>query len=237
MEREREQLIQELNAYAHTVAHDLKNPIQILMGYSEVLLEGLQEIPEDQVRHFLSIINSTSHKMRSIIDELLLLAGVRNLTEVKIAPIDMAVVTQGALDRLQKAISDADAVLTLPDRWPVAYGYAPWIEEVWSNYISNAIKYGGEPPHIELGATLLEGDMVQFWVRDYGPGIAAENLHYLFDQFTRLDGTRAEGHGLGLSIVKRIMDKLNGDVGVESIPGTGSVFSFLLPQHPVAEES
>ena len=119
----------------------------------------------------------------------------------------------------------------MPDHfdWPIASGYAPWIEEVWVNYVSNAIKYGGRPPHIELGATRQANDTIRFWVRDNGGGLTLEEQSRLFTAFTRLHQARAKGHGLGLSIVKRIIEKLGGTVGVESEIGAGSTFYFILP--------
>jgi two-component system sensor histidine kinase/response regulator len=119
-------------------------------------------------------------------------------------------------------------------------GHGPWIEEVWANYISNALKYGGSPPRIELGAdppppsppsggTEGEARMVRFWVRDNGPGLTPEEQARLFTPFTRLEQVRAKGHGLGLSIVRRIVEKLGGQVGVESEVGQSSTFSFTLP--------
>jgi signal transduction histidine kinase len=115
---------------------------------------------------------------------------------------------------------------------------------VWANYISNALKYGGTPPRIELGYTLLDprnakpdpassiqlpASSIQFWVQDNGPGLTEVQQGRLFTQFTRLHQVRAEGHGLGLSIVQRIVTKLGGDVGVESEVGQGSRFWFTLP--------
>ena len=84
---------------------------------------------------------------------------------------------------------------------------------------------------MELGAT-LEGDVARFWVRDNGPGIAKEKQTRLFNTFERLDQVRARGHGLGLSIVQRIVHKLGGSVGVWSEEGEGSIFSFTLPLAP-----
>ncbi len=111
----------------------------------------------------------------------------------------------------------------------MALGYGPWVEEVWANYLSNAIQYGGRPPRVELGATEQADGMVRFWVRDNGPGLTPEEQARLFTPFTRLDQVRAKGHGLGLSIVRRIVEKLGGQVGVESEVGRGSVFTFTLP--------
>jgi len=71
-----------------------------------------------------------------------------------------------------------------PDTWPVALGYGPWVEEVWVNYLSNAIKYGGQPPRVELGATVQVDGMVCFWVRDNGRGLTPEEQARLFTPFT-----------------------------------------------------
>jgi len=102
---------------------------------------------------------------------------------------------------------------------------------VWVNYITNAMKYGGVPPLIELGADTPIDGRVRFWVRDNGAGISLEDQEKLFTAFTRLDDARAEGYGLGLSIVKRIIEKLGGAVSVESsgISGEGCTFGFTLP--------
>jgi signal transduction histidine kinase len=102
---------------------------------------------------------------------------------------------------------------------------------VWANYISNALKYGGKPPHIQLGADRQPDSMVRFWVRDNGAGLTLEEQERLFVPFQQLNKIHAEGHGLGLSIVRRIVERLGGKVNVESegIPGQGSVFSFTLP--------
>jgi two-component system sensor histidine kinase/response regulator len=107
-------------------------------------------------------------------------------------------------------------------------GHGPWVEEVWVNYLSNAIKYGGRPPRVELNAAIQSDGMVCFWVRDNGPGIALDEQIRLFEPFTRLDHIRAGGHGLGLSVVRHIVEKLGGQVGVSSAPGQGSMFSFTL---------
>jgi signal transduction histidine kinase len=108
-------------------------------------------------------------------------------------------------------------------------GYAAWIEEVWANYLSNAIKYGGDPPMITLGSDLPTPGCARFWVRDNGPGLSPNQQSLLFMPFTRLHTGRAEGHGLGLSIVRRIIERLGGSAGVESIPGHGATFFFTLP--------
>ncbi len=113
----------------------------------------------------------------------------------------------------------------------MALGHAPWLEAVWVNYISNALKYGGTPPRLTLGAS-REGDgLVCFWVQDNGDGIQPDEQQKLFTPFTRLAQYKVQGNGLGLSIVSRVIEKLGGDVGVESTgrAGDGSRFYFTLP--------
>ena len=107
--------------------------------------------------------------------------------------------------------------------------------EVWVNYISNALKYGGTPPHVELGATVRrENGQVRFWVRDDGPGIEPDEIAKLFTPFQRLGEIPVQGYGLGLSIVRRIVERLDGQVGTESEIGRGSTFWFTLPALPAA---
>jgi signal transduction histidine kinase len=177
----------------------------------------------------LRVIARFGHKLNNIIDELLLLAGVRK-TRVEARPLNMANIVAEAQQRLSDMIQEYRATIVLPDAWPVALGHAPWIEEVWVNYLSNALKYGDRPPHLELGATVQEDGMVRFWVHDNGPGLTAEERGRMFIPFTRLNQARATGYGLGLSIVQRIVEKLGGQVGVTSdgVTGRGSVFYFTL---------
>jgi GAF domain-containing protein len=227
---EREQLIEELDAFAHTVAHDLKNPLGLVIGYAEMLRsDEFDEITEEQLRFTLGMITQGAEKMNDIIQALLLLAGVRKAESVKVRRLDMGAIVDEVLHRLLHLSDRYDAEIILPETWPVALGYAPWIEEVWANYVGNALKYGGQPPHIELGATAQDDGYVRFWVHDNGRGLTAEEQAQVFTPFTRLSEVEVEGHGLGLSIVQRIVEKLGGQVAVDSTPGQGSVFSFTLP--------
>lgn len=218
---------EELDAFAHTVAHDLKNPLTNIIGFAEALDKYYSRMSVEEMRSHLHRIAQNGRKMDRIIDELLLLAGVRKM-EVKVEPLDMASIIGEAIQHLADMIKEYHAEIRLPDTWPAALGYAPWVEEVWVNYLSNAIKYGGRPPRIEIGATVQPDAMVRFWVRDNGPGLPPEAQARLFTPFTRLNETRAEGHGLGLSIVRRIVARLGGQVGVQSELGQGSTFTFTL---------
>jgi signal transduction histidine kinase len=230
---------EELDAFAHTVAHDLKNPLYMLIGFSDLLSDAHIAMTDRERQECYRGIARVAYKMDSIVKELLLLAQVRQV-DVETKPLNMAGILAEVQQRLASMIAEYRAEVVAPTAWPTAMGHASWIEEVWVNYLSNALKYGGRPPRIELGAAPLadsppfagegkSGSMVRFWVRDNGAGIASEDQARLFVPFTRLSPARVGGHGLGLSIVRRIVEKLGGQVGVESQLGHGSVFSFTLP--------
>ncbi len=224
----------ELEAFDHTVAHDLQNPLALVVGFADLLQTQWNEITEEERDRALELLVLNARRMSNIIQELLMLSSVRK-RDVETHPLAMAEIVQNALDRLRFLIQEYKAQILLPEQWPVARGYGPWIEEVWENYISNALKYGGSPPAIELGSTVLSDGRIQFWIRDNGQGISPEKQQMLFTPFTQLNEVRVTGHGLGLSIVCRIMEKLGGEIAVESQPGEGSTFSFTLPAYDPAE--
>lgn len=219
---------EELDAFAHTVAHDLKHPLCMLISYVEFLQEHGATVSDEERDYYLERMAQTGRRMSNIIDELLLLAGVRK-KKVRVRSLDMASVVAKALERLDYMIAEHQAEIAMPPTWPAVLGYGPWVEEVWVNYLSNAIQYGGRPPRVELGAATQADGQVRFWARDNGPGLTPEEQSRLFTPLRRLDQIRARGHGLGLSIVRRIVEQLGGQVGVESAFGRGSVFHFTLP--------
>lgn len=225
----REQLIDDLNAFAHMVAHDLKNPLQNLNLSAYYLSKKLKDA-DPQIKEAIEAVQHTGKKMNRIVEELLVLASVRQ-QEVIPEVLDMGRIVEEARSRISSMIVEYNARISVPTKWPKALGYAPWIEEVWDNYLSNAIKYGGRPPILELGADRIDGGFICFWVKDNGDGIPEQEQEWLFGAFSSVSTVKRMGHGLGLSIVKRIVEKLGGEVTVESSgePGQGSIFSFSLP--------
>jgi len=219
---------EELQAFAHSVAHDLKNPINVITNYMEMLQEDLAlTIPSESLM-MLQNTHQAATNIVNIIDALLLLASVRQ-QDVKLEALDMSEIVAHVQFRLNKMINDYQGEIIIPSKWPSVLGYTPWITQVWTNYISNALKYGGRPPHLELGATTLNNEQIQFWIRDNGPGLTLEQQKQLFIPFNRMSQTRIKGYGLGLSIVQRIVTKCGGQVGVESQIKQGSLFYFTLP--------
>ncbi len=234
---EKKELLDELDAFAHTVAHDLKNPLATLNGRIDLAGLMLGKVDETTMRHHLAEASTAARRLNEIIEELLILAGVRRQAIVPVA-IDMAGLASEAVDRLESLLRQNSAVVRLPDVWPTAFGYGPWIIEVWANFISNAAKYGGTNPLITLGGKVnADGRTARFWVQDTGRGLDPAAQAKMFVPFTRISAVRAKGHGLGLSIVRRIIEKLGGMVGVESTPGAGACFWFELPCEPPAAGS
>lgn len=225
---ELEERNQELDAFAQTVAHELKNPVGLVMGFAEIIAKEAH-LPDD-LRRLLEVIAKSGRKMRSIINELLLLAGMRKV-EVERTSLDMGAIVSEAQGQLSQMLAEHQVEISFPEAWPVALGHAPWIEEVWVNYLSNGIKYGGKPPRLRLGVS-TEDEMIRFWVQDNGAGLTPIEQTRLFTEFTQLSQVQIKGHGLGLSIVRRIVEKLGGEVGVESrgISGEGCTFFFTLPK-------
>ncbi len=219
----------ELDAFAHTVAHDVKSPISIIATYADIMRSGYVSMSEEKQQAITETLSRKSQKAIRIVEELLLLASVRKQEEIDTAPLAMAEIVSEALSRLAGEIEQRGAEIEMPDDWPVAEGYGPWVEEVWVNYLSNGLKYGGDPPRLTLGGQAQADGRARFWVRDNGAGLSEGEQAKLFETFERLGQMRIQGHGLGLSIVRRIVDKLGGEVGVESEVGVGSTFYFTLP--------
>lgn len=218
---------EELDAFAHTVAHDLKGSLTGIIGHSELLCQPEVTLAAQDIQESLQHISNSGHKMARIIDELLLLARLSK-EEVETTSLETSSIVQEAILRLEHSCEERRAEILISGDFPPALGHAPWVEEVWYNYISNALQHGGTPPQIKIGGELKANGMAEFWVQDNGPGLTAEDRDGLFTPHART-GNKPGSHGLGLSIVKRIVEKLDGEVGVQSDPGAGCRFCFSLP--------
>ncbi len=219
----------ELDAFAQTIAHELKTPLGVIVGYSHLLDKAEIYENNERVQQVGKEITKTSLKMNTIVQEMLLMAKLREIDEIKIERLDMNKIVAESLENLSSLIFEKQAEITTPEIWFPVNGYAPWIEKVWDNYLSNAIKYGGEKPKIEVGTEKEENGKVRFWVKDYGRGMTPRQQERAFRQFTRFNPAEIQGHGLGLSITHRIVEKLGGEVGVKSKVKAGSTFYFTLP--------
>ena len=231
-EQERERLLVTLNAYARTVAHDLKNPIGVIGGYLDLALEEQSSLPNDgQVLRYLERARHSTDTMTNIVQSLLLLATLRQSEHITLHAIDMNALVQHVITRLEFTAQQRQACFIVAENLSQALGYAHWIEEIWLNFLSNAIKYGGTPPIIIIGmqADTREG-YIRYTIHDNGIGISLQDQARLFKDFSRLENHQSvEGHGLGLAIVRQMVERMGGEVMVESAIGQGTTFSFTLP--------
>ncbi|MBK8985574.1 MAG: GAF domain-containing protein [Chloroflexi bacterium] len=217
----------ELDAYARTIAHDLKSPLGLINGYAELVAE--YDLPPMGQAH-LDIIRVTIGRMEEMIEQLLLLAQLRDVTQTAVS-VPVLPLIYAAIARFTDQIEAHKIVIQVDKNLPPLSGHAPWLEEIFANLIGNAIKYIGSDnsePFIHIRA-VAEGSMVRYTISDNGLGISLADQDKLFDMFTRFHRQEASGTGLGLPIVQRIVRKLGGDVGVDSQPGGGSTFWFTLP--------
>jgi signal transduction histidine kinase len=217
---------EELEAYGRTIAHSLKTPLASAKRFLEILHKFKADNLSAEQRHLLAQALAATEMAGQVVESLLLLAMVSQ-QEVPLRPIDMGSVTNQALRQLGELQARTGASVRLPQSWPRVMGYAPWVGEVWMNLLSNAFKYAGSPPTVEVEA-VPEGAHVRFCVRDNGQPLSKEDSARVFVPFTRLQQERAEGHGLGLTTVRRIVTRLGGTVSVRPGVHGGNEFSFTL---------
>ncbi|RKZ55719.1 MAG: hybrid sensor histidine kinase/response regulator [Candidatus Parabeggiatoa sp. nov. 3] len=224
-----------LETFVHTVANDLKQPLDSLLTLCSSL-EQNSSTTMPLLLHAESI--QTLQKMRTmgeqagnVMNSMLFLGELFQDKPAKFALFDTdEIVTTVIEKRLASMIQQYQAKIKLAEIWPSVPGVRLWLEEIWINYISNALKYGGKPPHLELGAAPFPPDFVRFWVRDNGEGITSVEQERLFKPFD-LQQLQVKEDGLGLSMVQHLVEKLGGSVGVESTKGKGSLFYFILPAY------
>ena len=223
-----------LDAFSRSVAHDLKTPLHWIKGYAELLYQNRTTIsPADSAEYAEEIYRGT-YKMEQIIDDLLLLAQIHRPEQLQLIDnIAMGDIVSLVLERLSPQLEEKSAEIESTRPLPLVRGHATWLESVWFNYITNAIKYGGLPLHITIGYDEYPQQMLRFWLKDNGQGIAPEAQSRLFREFSRVDSTYLKGYGLGLTIARYIIEKLGGEVGLESAVGEGSKFWFTLPKATV----
>ncbi len=214
------------------VSHELRTPLTSIQGYVETLLDDSGCAPETS-REFLGVIQKNAARMNRLTEDLLALASVES-PDYKLArqPIRASALVHDATESLGGLVVDSGVELECagaPDVTVMADADA--MNQVFGNLIENALKYGKAGKLIRVGGRLLEHD-VEFFVQDFGPGIASEHLDRIFERFYRVDKARSResgGTGLGLAIVKHIIQAHGGNIRAESELGAGAAFYFTLP--------
>jgi two-component system, OmpR family, phosphate regulon sensor histidine kinase PhoR len=213
------------------VSHELRTPLTSIQGYTETLLDS--PLADNHVRDFLEIIRKNAARMSRLTEDLLTLArvesGEQRFDMQRVSPEELL---QDALESFREVARSYGVELMIENSAPAAYVNADReaIHQIFSNLIENALKYAASGKKVVLGARAAENG-VEFYVRDFGPGISSEHLPRLFERFYRVDKARSResgGTGLGLAIAKHIVFAHGGTIRAESELNHGSTFLFTL---------
>jgi two-component system phosphate regulon sensor histidine kinase PhoR len=214
------------------VSHELRTPLTSIQGYVETLIEDPHTRPEI-TREFLGVILKNANRMNRLTEDLLALASVESPGyKLTLQPARASVLLKDAVESLSGIVLDSGVKLEsagAPDAAVMADPDA--MHQVFGNLIENSLKYAKSGKRIRAGARLLPSE-VEFFVQDFGPGIASEHLDRIFERFYRVDKARSRdsgGTGLGLAIVKHIVQAHGGRLWAESELGAGATFHFTLP--------
>jgi len=219
----------ELEQFAYSVSHDLQSPLRTVASYCQLLQKQYQDALDDEAHEFLSGAVDGARRMKRLLDDLLSYSRVTTQA-AQFLPADATAVLKEALNNLQAAIDENEAELS-HDELPRVVCDATQLMQLFQNLIGNAIRYRRqEPPRIHIGVE-EQPSAWKFSVRDNGVGIEPRHQDRIFQVFQRLYAEHEiPGSGVGLSICKRIVERLGGRIWVESEPGHGSVFHFTLPK-------
>jgi len=219
----------ELERFADVASHDLQEPLRPIVSFSQLLERRYRGRLDADADEYLGFIVEGGLRMQALIRDLLAFSRIET-GGMPFAPVDAACVVADGLREHRAAIAESGAVVTVGPL-PTVMGDAGQLVLVFSNLVGNAIKYRhpDRPPEISISAG-PEGGMWRFTVADNGIGIEEEYYDRVFEIFRRLHTRDAyPGTGVGLAIVRRVVERHGGAVQIDSVPGEGSTFSFTLP--------
>ncbi|MDX1584960.1 MAG: ATP-binding protein, partial [Thermoanaerobaculia bacterium] len=230
-------LNQELESFSYSISHDLRAPLRAIDGYSRMLEEDYEEKLDDEGKRYLEVIRSSVRTMGQLISDLLTFSRVSR-QEITTTPVDLGALAREVFESIAIERTHEQQFL-LEDDPPLAEADPTLMRQVLQNLLANAVKYSEPKPGgtIRFGAERVDGEN-RYYVSDEGVGFDPSYSEKLFGVFQRLHHQdEFEGTGVGLSIVKKIVEKHGGTVGAESELGSGSTFYFSLPKTKDREAS
>jgi PAS domain S-box-containing protein len=220
----------ELERFTYTVSHDLKSPLVTITGFLGFLEKDAMAGDATKVKSNIHRITNAAHRMQSLLNDLLELSRIGRLMNTP-ENIPFNEVVNEAVDRVRGRLDETNAIIEIQREMPIVHGDRVRLIEVIQNLVENAAKYSipKARTRIEVGASMNSAKSTVFFVRDNGIGIAPEYHDNIFGLFNKLD-PKADGTGIGLTLVKRIIEVHGGRIWVESEAGKGATFYFTLPK-------
>jgi signal transduction histidine kinase len=215
-------------AIISTVAHELRSPLTSVKGYTSLMLNRWDRLAEEQKRMMLEQVHHDADRVTRLVTELLDISRLETGRLVlRRQIVDLSGMAASVLDKVRFTVPALDCTINFPDEFPRVYADPDKIEQVLTNLVENAAKYGSTDGMRVTGT--LEGGFVVVSVSDTGPGIPIEDLPHVFTKFFRRDHGKPTGTGLGLWISRGLVEAHGGELTVRSEPGAGSTFRFTLP--------
>lgn len=236
-ERRRHELLEKLERsnrdlqdFAYVVSHDLQEPLRMVSSYLGLIARRYDDKLDEDGRDFIGFAVDGAKRMSRMISDLVEFSRVET-RGASFAPVDMDKVAADAVANLALAIDEAAAVLTLQPGLPACLGDREQLVRLLQNLISNAVKFRhpDRSAQISVGGRIRDDGRREYWVADNGIGIAPEHHQRIFMIFQRIGNVQVAGTGIGLAVVKRIVERHGGEIHVESAADQGATFRFDLP--------
>lgn len=220
---------QKLEHFAYVASHDLQEPLRMVSSYMDLIELELEDDLDDETREYIEFAVDGAERMKAMVDGLLAFSRVQTRAS-PFEPVDTEEVVETTLQDLRLIIEAANATVE-SGSLPEVVADPNQLGQVFQNLVKNAIDHGGDGVDVKISATALEG-ATEFVVEDDGPGIPEDRQEVVFDIFDK--GGDSNGTGIGLAVVREIVERHGGEVGVESTVGDGTSFFFTIPDDLLA---
>jgi light-regulated signal transduction histidine kinase (bacteriophytochrome) len=220
---------EDLAQFAYAASHDLQEPLRTVAAYTDLLVRQYADRLDGDAHQYISFTQDAVRRMQVLIQDLLAYSQLQTTSLSAIRAVGANGMVQLAMANLRNSIDEAGAVISCGELPSIRADFAQ-MALVFQNLIGNAIKYrkAGEPPRVEISAAADDGAWI-FCVRDHGAGFDQKHAEKIFGIFKRLHGREIPGTGIGLAMVKKIVERHGGQIWAESEHGQGAAFYFRIP--------